>query len=510
MRVMKARRGLGHGASSVLISLAWNYAGAFAVTLLQLGYAAWTGRITSAEAFGAYAIALTVTQLFGYFSNAGLATYVLRIDKLTGSVVRAALRVGTASGVAAFTVLQVVAPWCGDLWQMPVLHPMLSVLGCQLLVQPGAAVAVTALRRIGLVRTAVACELTAQAGGIAVGTTLMACGWNPLGLAATQPAAAALTLVLGAFVIAFRSPIPKGSPVRARDLVMSSGFLAGYSLLEFLTSSAPMWAVGRLFGAGITGAYSRAGVLTGLTSQFLFQGLNSAVTPALAERRKQGLEGSPAVAHTVCSASAAALIGFGALAGLGPSALGLLLGTGWGRASDLIPVLALGSAATLLCRSGMIVDQVRHATGALLGTQFAVTAATAAAVCAAVARHSLFLLAAAVAMGQAAGHIVQVLGWHRDTLVHAAFVVRAHAVHGLVGVALGTAATCGAAGRPPATGLACGLASMAPVALVCGLVRRRIPVYAAVVAMGLSPLPRARRRAGPLDHVAIPEHAEGR
>ncbi|MFF5013626.1 oligosaccharide flippase family protein [Streptomyces sp. NPDC001165] len=507
---MKSHRRLGHGASSVVISLGWNYAGAFAATLLQLGYAAWTGRVASAEAFGAYAIALTLTQLFGYFANAGLATHIMRTDQLSGSVVRSALRLGTASGVVVFTVLQVVAPWCGDLWQMPALPLMLRALGCQLLVQPATAVAMTALRRIGLVRTAVACELTAQAGGIAVGTTLMTCGWNPLGLAVTQPATAVLTLALGAFVIVARSPIPDGPEVRARDMIMPSSFLAGYSLLEFLTASAPMWAVGRLFGAGITGAYSRAGVVTGLTSQFLFQGLNSAVSPALAERRKQGLEGAPAVARTICSASAAALIGFGALAGLGPAALGLLLGTGWDRASELLPVLALGSAATLLCRSGMIVDQVRHATGALLVTQFAVTGATAAAICAAVARHSLFLLAVAVAVGQTAGHVVQVLGWHRNRLVHAAFVVRAHAVHGLVGLALGAAAMCGAVGQPPATGLGRGLALMAPVVLVCVLVRRWIPVYEAIVAMGLSPFPRAGRKARPLDHVTISEYAEGR
>ncbi|MER6059611.1 oligosaccharide flippase family protein [Streptomyces sp. NPDC001792] len=509
MRVMKPHRRVRHGASSVLISLGWNYAGAFAATLLQLGYAAWTGRAASAEAFGVYAIALTVTQVFGYFANAGLASHVMRIEELTGSVVKAALRLGTASGVVVFVMLQTVAQWCGDLWQMPALPLMLRLLSCQLLVQPGAAVAVTVLRRIGLVRTAVACELAAQAGGIAVGTILMACGWNPLGLAATQPATAVLTLALGASVIVARSPIPDGPPVRARDLIMPSSFLAGYSLVEFLTSSAPMWAVGRLFGAGVTGAYSRAGVVTGLTSQFLFQGLNSAVSPVLAERRKRGLEGASAVARTVCSASAAALIGFGVLVGLGPVALGLLLGPGWNRASELLPVLAVGAAATLLCRSGMIIDQVRHATGALLSTQFAVTAATAAAVCAAIAWRSLFLLAVAVAVGQVAGHVVQVLGWHRNRLVHASFVVRAHTVHGLVGLALDAAATFGAVGRPPATGLVCGLASMAPVALMCVLVRRRIPVYTAVAAMGLSPFPRFRRKARPLDHLSIPDYAEG-
>jgi O-antigen/teichoic acid export membrane protein len=510
MRVIGHRWDPGRAATRVLISLGWNYGAAIATTLLQLGYAAWTGRVASTEAFGAYAIAVTVTQFVGYISNGGLATHVLRVDQLTGPVVRAAMRLGTAYGVVAFTVLQSVASWCGALWQMPALPLMLRVLSCQLLVQPAAAVAITALRRIGLVRAAVACELTAQAGGVAVGTTLLAWGMKSFGLAAAQPATAVLTVALGLLVIAVRSPIPDGSPVRSRDLVMPSGLLAGYGLLEFVTSNAPLWVVGRVFGAGVTGAYSRANVVTGLTSQFLFQGLNSAATPALAERHKQGLEGAPAVAHVVCSASAAALIGFGALAGIGPTALHVLLGNGWDRASELVPLLALGAAATLLCRSGMIIDQVCHATRALLWTQIAAAALTAAAVCAAVAWQSLLLLTAAGAMGQMAGHIVQVVGWHRHGLVHASFVVRAHVVHGLVGAALGAAAMCGTFGRPPTTGLVCGLAFMVPVVLVCTLARRRIPVYAAAVATGLCPSPRVGRKARPLDFVALSEHAEGR
>lgn len=503
-------------ASAVLSSLKWNYAGSAAAMLLQIGYVACTGRIASPEAFGAYAIALTVVQLLGYFSNAGLATYVLRIDQLTRPAMRAAMRLGAASGFVFFLLTEAAAPTLGALWHMPALVPMLRLLGCQLLAQPGASVTVTALRRVGLVRAAVTCELAGQGVAVAVAMTLLACGWNPLALAVAQPTTAAVGLALGMAVTGLRSPLPAGPPVRAVDLLASSSFLAGYSLLEFVTSSAPMWVVGRLFGPGVTGAYNRASLLAGLSSQLLFQGLNSSVTPLLAERRGRGLARDPAVAHTLYSASAAALICFGALAGIGPAALSLLLGSGWGTASALVPLLAVGSAMTLLCRSGMIIDQVRRSTGALLSTQLVATVVTALAVAAAVASHSLALLAAAAAVGQAAGHIVQLVCWHRAGLLHASVALRAHAVHSAVGAALGAAAAVGAHGRPPVGAVAFGLSSMLPVVAVCVPLRTRIPLYTTVVAMGLR---WPSRRTGhpttpshgtrPLDESAAAGHSKG-
>ncbi|MCW2903801.1 MAG: hypothetical protein JWO67_6066 [Streptosporangiaceae bacterium] len=518
MRAIKAD-GLGHlpdsAPSSVLISLGWNYAGSAVAMLLQLGYVACTGRIAHPDAFGSYAIAFTVTQFLGLFSNAGLATCVLRIDQLTSPAMRAAMRLGTASGIIFFLLTEAMAPWCGDLWHMPALTPMLRVLGFQLLVQSGASVTITALRRVGQSRAAVACELAGQVAGIVVSTTLLTYGRNPLGLAAAQPTAAAVTLALGTVVTLVRPLFPPGPSVRTCDLLASSSFLAGSSLLEFVTISAPVWVVGRLFGMDVTGAYSRASLMAGLTSQFLFQGLNSAVTPMLAERRKRGLARDRAVAHTVCSASAAAFICLGALAGVGPAALGLLLGSGWETASALVPVLALGSAMALVCRSGMIIDQVRRATGALIGTQLAVAATTAAGLAAAVAWHSLLLLAASAAMGQAVGHVVQLVCWHRAGLLHASVALRAHAVHGAVGSALGVAAALGAHGRQAVAAVACSLSSMLPVVLLCALLRAWIPLYTAVNAIGLQRPWKARRPAtrSPgiegLDTGATVTHMEG-
>ncbi|WP_351233392.1 oligosaccharide flippase family protein [Streptomyces sp. NPDC002133] len=454
--------------------------------LLQLGYATYTGRAVTPGAFGAYAVALTVIQLLGYVSNAGLATYVLRVGVLTRPAAYAAGRLGTICGIVCFTLIETTAPLLGALWQMHEMPSMLRLLGCQFLVQPAAAVAVATLRRLGQARAAVTCELAGQASGIVAGVTLIALGWNPLGLAAAQPSAAvvALALVAGRFVA--RPVLPPGPPVKVRHLVAPSSFLTGFGLLEFVSNSSPTWVVGRLFGADATGAYSRASYFVGLPSQVLFQGLNSAATPLLAERRESGrLAGSRTTEYIVCTASAATFFGFGALCGLGPAALELLLGPGWGLATALVPLTAAGAGMALMCRSGMIIDQVRHATSAVLVTQLAVLVTTLVGVGVAAVAHSLALLAAAATLGQAAGHLVQLIGWHRADLLPARVALRIHSIHAGIGALLGGAATLGSYGRPPAAAIGCGLACMLPVVALCALVRDRMPLHAVAVAAGI-------------------------
>lgn len=468
-------------ARSALISMGWNYAGSVVAIFLQLGYTAYTGRRVAPGAFGAYAIALTVIQLLGYFANAGLSTYVLRSEQLTRPAVRAARRLGTLSGLACCLLAEAAAPVFGALWQVPDLTEILRVLGCQFLVQPAASVTVTALRRVGRARAAVVAELTGQAAGIAAGTALLAHGCNPLGLAAAQPVAAAVILVISTAGIAGR-PLAPGPHVRMRDLLAPSGFLMGYSLGEFAANSTPMWVAGRLFGPAAAGAYSRAALLTGLPLTPLFQGMNWAVTPLLADRRRRGLPLGSAVQHTVYTASATAFLGSGVMSGVGPAALLLLLGPGWGAAASLVPVLAAASALTMICSSGISIDQARRAPRALVATQIAVMTTTVAGAAVAVTADKLLLLAGAAVAGQAAGHLVQLTCWHRCGLLRVGVALHAHTVHAAVGAALGAAGALGAWGRPPAAAVAYGLSFMLPVVLVCTLLRSRIPLYSAVVA----------------------------
>ncbi|WP_329318650.1 oligosaccharide flippase family protein [Streptomyces sp. NBC_01262] len=471
-------------ARSAMVSLGWNYIGSAAAVPLQLAYTAYTGRTVSLSSFGSYAIALTVVQFLGFFANAGLSTYLLRAELLTLQIVRAARRLSLGSGVVGFALMETVAPICGALWRMPEIIPFMRLLGYQFLFQPSFAVTVAALRRAGRAHAAVTAEVTGQSAGIAVSVLLLACGWTPLGLAAAQPAGAVVSLAVATLWLV-RCALPSGPSVRAQDLLAPSGFLAGYSLVQFVTNSVPVWVAGRLFGPGTTGAYSRAALLTGLPLTFLAQGLVWAATPALAERRGLGRPLGRAVEHTLCMASATAFIGFGALAGFGPAALSLLLGPGWGAAATLVPVLAVGAAMALLCSFGGSIDQVRDAPRALIGTQLAVMTATAAGVVAAAAAHSIVVLAGAAAAGQATGHLVQLVRWHRSGLLRAGVALRIHLIHAVIGAALGGAAALGADGLARTAAAMCGLAAMLPVVVVCALLRRRLPLYAAAVAVGL-------------------------
>jgi O-antigen/teichoic acid export membrane protein len=471
-------------ARSALISLSWNYAGSVVAILFQLGYTAYTGRTVTPNFFGVYAIALTAVQFVSYFANAGLSGCLLRAKRLTLPTVRATRRLGAASGIVCFAVVELAAPGCAAMWRMPELTPVLRLLGSQFLLQPLGAVAVATLRRIGRARAAAIVELTGQGAGMAVAVTLLECGWSPLGMAAAQPVAAALTLMVGAPWVA-TCRLPGGPPVRARDLLTSSGFLTCYSLMQFAMNSAPMWVAGRVLGASAAGSYSRASLLTGLPLTFLSQGLNKTTMPLIAERREQGLPLNRTVEHAMVAASAAAFIGFGALAGIGPAVAGVLLGPGWGTAEALVPVLAVGSAMALLCSSASSVDVARHASRAMVGTQLTLAATTAAGVAVAATAHSLLLLAVAAGAGPAAGHIVQLVRWHRIGLLSSGVVVRTHLIHAVIGASLGGAAALGGLGRSPVAALAYGLAFMLPVMAACVLLRAWLPLYATAMATGL-------------------------
>ncbi|MGW1882571.1 oligosaccharide flippase family protein [Streptomyces sp. NPDC001970] len=459
-------------------------AGSVVVVLLQLGYTAYTARTVDARSYGAYAVALSVVPFFGYFANAGLSACVLRSERLTLPFVRAVRRLGMISGPLCFLLVETVAPVFGTLFHMPDLTAMVRLLGCAFLMQPSAVVTVAAMRRVGAAKVAVMAESLGQAVGVATAASLLAWGWSPFGLALAQPIAAAVSLSVGTAWVA-RRPLPLGPAVRARDLLAPSGFMTSHSLGQFITNSIPLWAAGQLLAAGAVGSYFRASLFTGLLLTFLYQGLNWAVTPLLAERRAEGHRFVHAVERTLCAASAVAFIGFGIAAGIGPAVLRLLLGPGWELAVALVPVLSAGAAMTLLCYCGGSIDQVRDAPRALVGTLMATVFATAVGVGVAVFARSLVLMAGGAAAGQVVGHLVQLVAWHRAGLMRAGAALRIHGVHAAVGAALGGAAALGASGRSAATALAYGLASMLPVVFVCVLLRNRIPVYAAAVATGL-------------------------
>ncbi|MGW0884297.1 oligosaccharide flippase family protein [Streptomyces sp. NPDC002671] len=466
-------------------ALAWNYSCAIAATVLQLCYTACTARLVLPHDYGTYATSSTALTLFGYFAGAGLATYLLRAERLTRQALRTAWTVSGVSGTLCCVAVQVAAPLCTAVWRMPEAGSMLRLAGLQFLVQPAAAVAIAALRRLGHSRSSALIELLAQVVGMAGGTLLLAVGWNPYGLAAAPVLTAVCILtVSGLRLVA--STFEAGPPVPARSLIGLSSAFAGYGLLQSLTNSTPMWAVARVMGPAAAGQFSRASLAVGLPVTLFCQSLHRAVVPPLARINGDGRPLRSAVHDLLSAASALAFVSFGAMAGVGPVALRLLLGPGWDEAGKLVPVLAVGGACSVLYAIGYAVDEVRKVIRRLLWLQLTVGAATLIAVAASAAAGGLLLIAIAATATTGFGHVLQLLRWHQEQLCRLPSLARIYLVHAAVGAALYAGGRAGASlAAAPGIALGSGLLGMAPVALICVALRRRMPLYATAAARGL-------------------------
>ncbi|WP_209446218.1 oligosaccharide flippase family protein, partial [Streptomyces sp. MZ04] len=475
----------GSRARHALHGLLWNYAGSAATIVLQLVYTACTSRMVPPAAFGAFATAAAVAGVLGYFSNSGVATCLLTAERLTAPLTALALRIAAVSGALCFLAAQAVAFAVTALWDMPEAGPMLRLVSFQFLTLPAGLTAAAALRRGGRTPQVVRLELVGHTAGAATSLGLLVAGWAPMALAVSAPMSSAV-LLAGALWLLRGQDLPDGPRPKVRGLVDASGFFSGYSLAQYVFNSAPLWLAGRL-GASAAGYYSRASLFTGLPLTVLAQGISLTTTPVLAAERGRSRQ---AVSDVLCLASAIAFVGFGAVAGVGPAALNLLLGPGWDTAAALVPLLATASALSLLASVGDSVNQARDDRRSLLVTQGWAASAIAVTLAAVVARHSLTLLAAATVTGPLVAHTAQLLRWRAHGVIALAPLLRVHAAHLTAGAALALAAHWGAAaGDTPFHGLLFGTAAALGV-LVCALpLRARFPLYAVAERHGLLPRP---------------------
>ena len=473
------------GTRGALVALAWNYGGAAANVVIQLGYTAYTARTVSGSAFGVQATALALLQVLTLFANAGLTTCLLRTELLTRPLLHAAWRVAAASGALSCLTVQATASLCASMWHLPLMEPLLRILGLQFLVLPSAAVATAALRRCGLARASVAADLGGQVAGLATGATLLASGWNPYGLAASFPAASACTLLIGVGSLT-RARLAEGPRMPSRSVIGVSGAFAGYGLLQTAALNSPLWLVARFLGPTSAGQFSRAALLVGIPLNLLCQSLHHAVTPALARAHGRGLPLGPRSRDFLIAASALAFIPFGVAAGIGPSALLLLLGPGWQTASGLVPLLALNAALYFLCSISYAIDEVRRAFGALLVPQAVLALTVPLAVGTATRSGNLTLVPAAMVVGPLLGHLLQLACWHRAGLIALPSIVRVHLVHAAIGGTLFLAGRTGAQyGSGPFAATVCGLAAVLPAAGAWYAVRRYVPAFTTATDRGL-------------------------
>ncbi|MEV0322975.1 oligosaccharide flippase family protein [Streptomyces sp. NPDC050658] len=464
-------------------NLLWNYGGSAAAFLVQLGYTALTARLVAPGQFGAYALALTLTTLLSYFAGNGMAVCLLRADTLTRSLLRTALRVAVGSGLVCCATVQLAAALVGGLFGIADTVPLLRLLVLQF---PLTAVAVTlcaALRRLGRAQSAVLAETGGQLAGSTAGAALLLAGWSPYGLAMAWPVNGAVCLLIAHRMLSGGGPLPDGPAVGVRQLLGLSSFFGSTSFVSSAVSQLPVGCAA-LLGPAVVGYFSRAQNFVVLPLTVLNQGLARAVAPRLADsgRPDEHHPGRRLLPHrdvddVVCAASALALGVFGVTAGLGPTALGLLLGPGWEPAVALVPWLSTAAGLCLICYSGLALDQIRHAPRAIVAAQAAMVTASLPVLAVAAARESVTWCALAMAAGPAAGHAVQVACWRRDRVLRVRALLWAHTVHAGIGAGLFLVSWYATRGERSVSALGLGLLALGPCAGALWLGRRGVPAF---------------------------------
>ncbi|WP_419995437.1 oligosaccharide flippase family protein [Streptomyces boninensis] len=407
---------LGLTAKRLAGGFSWEVAAAGTAILLQLGYAAYTGRHVTAAHFGAYATALAIVHFSATFAE-GFGQLVLTYSGGRPGQLRRSLLLAGCVGATTCLLFEAVAPLWGLIWpEVPGLVEFVRLLVLANLVAPAAAVCTAGLRASLRFRTAALLELLGQATAMALALALLRQGWNPFAIAMPATVGTAVPLLGGLLLLAPRLR-GRGGAEPYRALVRQLWICTRYTMLQSVIFSVPMWLAAAVLGAAGAGHYSRAFYFASIMSGVLTNGLSRIAIPALARVRDAAEPLGPAIARAhgaTCLLLAPAVT---LMAGLGPMGLVLLLGPGWGQAAELLPWFLPGLALQVLCVLGWQIDLVRGDKGGVLRTQAVALGVMLAAAAAVPALGDARALALATLPATAAVHGLQVSRWRRRGLL---------------------------------------------------------------------------------------------
>lgn len=466
----------------------WTYGSSFLVLVAQIVYTGMTSRLVAPSAFGAYATAQALTSLVSYFTLGSLGSAVTRAPELDAGHRWSALLLAAIGGVVGASGLWVLAPTWAALWSSPSSVPVVRALVLTTSLSPAMAVLVGLLRRQLRLRRAALVESLGAVVGMASGLFLVLRWHNAealavglgLGTLTTVGLALASRLRLGAVSIrrdALRSLFSFASQVSVQNFVY------------FAVNTAPTWWVSRSTGAASLGQYSRASLIIGLPLTQLAAGSSKTLYPAYAHVQNDRVRMRGAITDALVAVSGVAAVLFAALAGSAPVVVPLLLGPHWQQATTLVPAFALMAAMNIV----FVVLASAFEALAMLRTAWRVQGVLVASLAlllfaAAVLKAPLSMVAASLAVAYAAAHCYQLSQANRSGLVELPRLLAAHAIHAVIGCALGgglwlvsSATTPAGLGLATAATAATGALSLA----ILWTLRRRIPFYRCLETRGL-------------------------
>lgn len=329
--------------------LRWSYLGSFTLGALQVVSTSIMARLLTPADFGVMAVVLVLSRALGYFAQFGVARALIQKERIDEDEVRGAWTVALICGLASALAMFAGAGWFARFFHQETATAAIRLFSFNFLLQAIALTPAALLRRrLRLKRLAVIESLAFVIGQFALGVPAawMGAGYWAIVLSMLGQS---LVLALASFIAAPHSLRPSLNLGCYGSLLSFGGKASGVSVIEYLSASSDTFILGKVASATSLGLYNRAYLLIYLPLQYLSNGLQKVLFPALAREQKDGVR----LQELVLAATgvfSAVVIPVGTGAALSARSIVLsILGSQW---NDSIPVFQwLCLAAVFNCLS---------------------------------------------------------------------------------------------------------------------------------------------------------------
>jgi PST family polysaccharide transporter len=310
--------------------------------LLYTGSVVVLGRLLTPQDYGLVAMVTAITGFVVLFKDMGLSMATIQKAEINHSQVSTLFWINVAVSFVLALILAIAAPIISWFYKEPKLTGITLVLAGTFIFS-GLTVQHQALLRRQMRFTALAAiEIGSMSIGIATGIVLAWYGaeyWALVGLSA----ATALSNVALVWVFCGWRP---GLPVRragVRSMIAFGGHLTGFGIVNYFARNFDNILLGRFWGAGVLGLYSRAYNIMMLPISQIRNPLESVAIPALSNIQNDPVRYKKYYIKlvTVLAFITMPLMVF--LFVCADEVIGLLLGSKWSGAADIFKVLAVAA-----------------------------------------------------------------------------------------------------------------------------------------------------------------------
>ncbi len=254
--------------------------------LLNLGYTMTMARLLTPGEFGVVAMVTTVTAVAGMVADTGLSTVTLQRQHITHAQVSNLFWINVAVSGLLTIILMACAPAFAFFYHEPRVKDIAVVLSMTFLFAGFTAQHLALLSRRMRFKAKAGVELGSVSAGSCTGIVMALLGYGYWSLVGALMVTAAVNCLLAWTVSGWRPQ----KPTRDGSTMPLIGFGANLSIGNLAYSLARCsdgLLVGRFFGAGALGLYSRASVLLMRPLEQLLRPIDAVLEPALARVQSQ-------------------------------------------------------------------------------------------------------------------------------------------------------------------------------------------------------------------------------